>query len=356
MLVDSDKPISGYYKRFLSEKLKNKRDIVICSRKDKVPISNLKKGVLYYTNAKTASVKEILGEFLSFVEMSQSRMLDFRNIEENQEYKDFVSEERKALRLKRQEGKINNGLNKKQGDITIGFGRASKMIMGAVYEKVAVPIKDLYKLPHIIVYSTEKTQDFDDFTAMVANVKSIRSCLIGKLEAKKLPELKKIIKFNPDMPQEIGKMFGKMCSAALFEEELKKYGEISSKTTSEYFSLINRATAIQMELQKYVNDYLPSFPNKEVKEDMVNVAIQNKLLDKQLWDKYMELKELNNRYSFIKFLTVPKYYDERLKKEYSNMLSQMLLFRRKHFKEIDNMEISIQAKTSKKREFLIVKN
>lgn len=293
------------------------------------------------------TVKEQIKEFLMIREQVISKMRDLRNVFNTPEYDKWLVDRKAWLKSQRGKGIYKgSSLNKKQGDVTLGIGRVSRHNWDPVFDKVAIPIEDLESKPYLIVYTTERSDKFDFFASRYGRLNRVKFCLVGKLEAKKLPNIKKIIKFEHFMSKEGGKTFGRMASAILFDREVTLYNEIIGYKSSKH---IENLTGVYKDninkLTVYVdaNECRGSLP-EDMESEILRVAEENKLFDKQLWDIYLNVKAENSKYEFVSLLKEEYQMDEQSKQRLRKLINQQLLFQKKHYGNLEEYDVILRKK------------
>lgn len=321
---------------------KQSTDYLFIKMKGQPPLEWWRLNVLFGTKD---NIKARMLEFREVLKQFTDKCIDLRGVSSSPEYLKWLKEKQDKQKEDRKNGVFKgNSLNKKQGDITIGWARKAYHGGDVVFEKKAEKIESLGRVPALIVYSTEKADRIVQLAEAFINVNNLKMCLIGKLEAKKLPKLDKIIKFEEFMSKKGGRLFGRMCSAMIYKKELEVFNStVKHHNTLEYIKeLFPSYNDAAKKLGVYI-DKNNVYVDEEVAKEMMDVAEEYKLWDNQLKDKYLLIKEFNKKYGFLTLLGYYK-YDSTQGQSYKRIINQLLLFRKKYYNDFEQYELMVPKK------------
>lgn len=327
----------GNVKMYLKQKFRNNGSTLFVYPTAEPGWTWWKMNVLY--DKKDAPKKTIL-EFKEVVRQIWEKILDYRNIETDADYLTWLKQKQDKQKEDRKNGTFKGKtLGKKDGDVTIGWARKHRHNGNeAVFEKKAQKASTLKTMPCLIVYATEESEKFINLVNATLNFNNLKMALIGKLEAKKLPKLDKIVKFEDFMGEKGGKLFGRMCSAILFAKELIIFEKISKGAGSELLKdCMTGYTICAARLRKYVKQNETSV-DEQLEQEMLAVAEEHSLFDKQLWDRYVKIKDFNSKYDFLSLFGY-RPYDAEARDRYKRVINQMLLFRKKYYNDFEDYDI-----------------
>lgn len=336
----------GNHKFYLKSLYTHRNAVFFLKRSPTLKLSWLKSNVL---QGSMTDFKQKMIELKEVVRQLEEKCEFHLDIEEEAGYKTWLATKRAEMRLKRNliGHKQNNSLNKQAGEVTIAWDRQhganhSKRIFGKKTEK----IESLYKIPGLIVYSLETNPKIEAFANLGWKIPTLKLAIIGKLEAKKLPKSKKIIKFEQFMKGEGGKLFGRICSALLFKKETEKY-ELMMENSKD---LVQQLSPQLNAHYKIIEEYLKDTPvdggvEKELEKELLYVAEKFGLYDKQVWDSYIFLKEHNDKYSFLSVFNYDEYSEES-KGSFTKVVSEMLFYRKKYKGDLKNIDIQLLSRNA----------
>lgn len=259
------------------------------------------------------------------------KIVDERNVENTQHYKDWVEKHKAFVKANQKPGSSNyRTLNKQNGDITLSIARTAKNDSSVcVFEKNVFKINELYKQPTLFVQFDDEDEAKKHWP--VLRKSSVTVCMIGKKEITKLPlfSIKKFIKFEEFMSRDY-KPFLRIASSILFSKTIDDFEEIKEGKGDLFKNCMSAYYDDYLKLKAYVDENF-SGTDEDIVEAILAIAEEKDLFDKQLWDVYLRLKKAVEKLDFVTCFEVPRYWDEAKKKKYNRVINQMLLFQKKYY-------------------------
>ncbi len=330
-IILTDKLPIGRIKSFLLKKYKS--DVIFIKKNDYL-LTNYK----YNLNLKNDSRnkwREQIKEYQYILSLLEQKMTEYFDIENSKEFIDFLidaSNKRKEDRKNKPIVRNSSTLNKQNGDITLSFARYNNLNK-IVFDKKVVKISTLNKMPHYIVYGIDK-EEMKKFAEQVH--KSIKVCLVSKREVKHLNNIHNFSSMEKFI-SEGNKKFRKMVTCQLIKDTLDDYNK-SLKNTSinKYLSSLDKDINV---LSFYVKNNDCTL-NGDFKQAMMTLANEQNLWDYSIYHIVKRVKDNNNILKLSKFLSIPSSNEpENIKKEYSNLINQFVLFNKLHKDEFKDFDI-----------------
>jgi hypothetical protein len=273
-------------------------------------------------------------------------LIDELNVKNSPEFAQWlIDQEEAAKEFKRLNPTWRNpkSLNKQDGDITLAISRPSER-NGIVYERKAYPIRDLRKLPYMVLYGFEEKKEWMERFQKRINKNSInpkaariQTCIIGKREITKLPQLHNFISMDEFLSKG-NKQFRQIVTAELISDAVKDYNVISQNLVANKY-LIDLRTTIE-ELELYVrNFHLGLDRNEDVYKSMMAVADEGGLWDATIMPSLKKLLDNIEVLRFVSYLKPPPAHDEVRVKEFTRVVNQFILFKKLHGNQFDNYEL-----------------
>ena len=272
--------------------------------------------------------------------------IDETKVLDSQEFKDWLENKRLAQKKKRLNSPritYSNSLNKQAGDITVAYSKKKRYGEERFFEKAAVPISSLQNTQYltVIVDEEDKALGLKMAQMMVGRITTIKFAMIGKLEQKKLPISKQFIKLRDFMDT---KAFGRLATALLIDKELTKYNKIYTRHNRIVSHCLSRELFNdKVALDRYIETNLANVGDEQVPDIIIREAKAHNSFDKSIWDIYERFKKAIKKFEFITvFEELPAYATDERKEAYSRLISQMLLFRKKYYDDLDKIEIDVK--------------
>lgn len=283
--------------------------------------------------------REYVAEWNLVVSTVVATFKDERFVEIDDDYKDWLEKKKEEQRQKRRLAGTPgySGLGKQLGDVTLAY---SYVRHNRIYfAKKAFPIDGLHRNQFLTVLVTDEN-DIELVKGIVASMKGdkVRFALVGNKEIKKIPEHFQFINFQAFMGRNC-KPFMRLASAIKFDELLEQYRQVKNYQEPIFKRILKHVNKDAKKLEEYVTANLGYFPDKEVRNKIIDAADLNDLYDKELWGEYKRLREEVERFDFIALITPPNAYNHELKDRYNRLINQYLLFRKKYYKDLENAEI-----------------
>lgn len=341
-IVVVDKFPERRVKTFLQEKYKNQNILIV--KQSHVSFFRKIKNIKRYGILDT---KEKLKEFLFIENQLRENFTYELNIEDTQEYIDWLEVEKEYQKQRRKEKAkdpyyVSKSLNKEEGDVTIHY---SKKTNGKyTFEAQAYPIKNLHKNKFLTIYFDKEEKEiakdfiseFRDDEGRRKNTSNIRIALVGKREKTKLQNLHNF-KNIYQMMSEGNKKFRQIVTAELINELLQDKDAVEKfKSLKPYLNKISEDLKL---LISYRSHHLRSLDN-EVWNAMRIVAREQNLFDFSIYDVYLRVKQHIDLLDFASLLESPSYRESQettLKRE--KAITRFLLFGKKYKNAFDDFEL-----------------
>lgn len=359
LLVDKGKVViiggtfSGYLREYLKEKYDERYTLFVRNDRNKRKLWNPKYG--YYSETferllnldrrDKSSWRKNVEEWLYVENSLKSLFIDERDVENSDEFKEWVEQRKEELREKRKLG-IQTGtyqvLNKQLGDVTLAYSYTS--IRGISFRKATYKIADLPKNKYLTVLISPD-DDIERAKELLKGFKNstIRWALVGNNEIKKVPN-KQFIKFKDFMTRDC-KPFMRLATSILFRNLLTDFDKISHRRNELFKKFLSSYVEASTRLRQYHNENYTNRISTSLENIILDVAYEKDLFDKILWSEYMYVKEGIEKYDWITCLEEPSIYSEEETKKYNKIISQILLFRKKYYNEFpENAVIVFEEK------------
>jgi len=332
--VELTDELRGNVKEFLKEKLGHSKVFV--------GISHVKRNLNWYRgNILVGVPKEKWREYIKEWQSIENQLVrdfcnDYRGIEKTQEFIDWEIARKEWMKANRGTipGKYNI-LNKQEGEVTIAYAR--KALIGAdfVFEKKAIPIKDVgVTKAQIVVFAPEQVEQAKEFASMCVKQKA---AIVGTREFTKIKDFKQIIRWDKFM--EDNKPFRRIATAMLISKVLKKYDELIGLNNPIVTNCISALNTDEETLQAYLRTNYRSTGDTSLTLAIAETAKNLNLYDEEIMPILRRMEKAIETFSFITYLEKPRPWDTQKQEELSKIIHQMLLFRKKYYKELENYEL-----------------
>lgn len=334
-------PFSGNIKEFL--KTKYKKDTLFLNFngfKRKLGSKVLYDSETYYNilglkDFPKKEWREYIEEYNFVLSSITSTFIDETRVADTPEFIKWVEDKKEAAKQKRllnAKNGVYNGINKKQGDVTLGY--SSMRYNKISFKKSAYPISELHKNHFVTVL----IQDGDDVDAMKKIIPGFYKCqtikfaTVGKLEFKKIPECSQFINVKKFMSIEC-KPFLRLASALVFNRAIEDLNKIKAYKSNVFKNFVSHIHKDEMLLKEYISKN-SAYMSDDAKNMVLDIADEHKLYDYSLWDSYLRVKEACSKYDFINLLQEPPYYNTEMREKYEKLINQILLFRKKYYDDL----------------------
>lgn len=351
-----DRAPLGYIRQYLADKYKGQPCTVVTKPitrklKVKVPFDEIVNdnasyyhllGLIYL---KKKDWRGKITEFNRVENEFKAKIIDERDVENTQAFKDWVVKHQAWLKANRIPSQGNyKSLNKQNGDITILVGRDNARDKSLVLEKKVFRINELAKQKCLFVLFNNRIQAHIHWPILRGS-KTLVVCMIGNHEIKKLPlfKSKKFIKFEDFMANDC-KPFQRIASAILFHRVLDDFNKIHAGRKDIFDQFLVSYVNDSQQLRKYVDDNFIDTAEVAVENAILEVAKEKDLFDKQLWDVYLRMKTAIERFDFLTCLKSPQSWDKEAIAKYKRLINQMLLFQKKYY-DLEGYELVKKSQT-----------
>jgi hypothetical protein len=139
--------------------------------------------------------------------------------------------------------------------------------------------------------------------------------------------------------------FRRLASAILFGRVVKDYETISSRHSYIFAECLSHLSKDMRELSSYVTANYSTKVNATIEESILQIAEEQNLFDKQLWDVYIRVKDEVKKYDFITLLEPLSYYRKEDREKQFKLINQMLLFRKKYYQDLpESIQLIVKDK------------
>lgn len=309
----------GYEKDYLLEKYHKSGEILFVKLKN-TPNEDLRwfKNTLGLHNFDKSEWRARINEFLTVRQQIISRFIDVRDEKIDEEW---LNNKKKQKRQFVQKSSYK-GLNKQEGDITLGIGKINSR--GSItYEKSAWKIGSLYKNPHLFVYFTEEPKEaFVKAIIKSDKKKLIKFCLVGKREVQKIPNIHNFITMKEFT--EKSKPFRRIASATKITEILNLWYNLDSSNSKFIQSYSNKIYDDIQLLKKYQDENSVYVAN--ISKEIIDIAEEMNIWDEEIQPLVRKVENFLKDVEFIQIFDKPTYYRANELSIYNNTISKMLLF------------------------------
>ncbi len=268
----------------------------------------------------------------------KSKLIDESKVEESDEYAIWLESYKEELKANKEAGIYKSNfkrLNKQQGEVTLAICKPTSFKNKYKFEKTTFPIKDLHKNNKLTIYFD--AQEKEKAISLYRLVKSKWDvALVGKNEAKKIVDVHNYLTFKQFMDS---KVFKKVMSSLLFEQEIAKYDAIFDKEGAEIIQkCVSSFSEDVKKLKEYVDLNGRYVNDNELLDSMIATAKEYNLYDLSLWDVYLRTKANLKKYGFIRLIAEP---DRNIDSGEIKSLINQILYHKKTFKKQFNDEFEI---------------
>lgn len=337
----------GNIKSYLKEKYKSPSLFIVEGEKRLLGTTkynqqlNSYRHLLQLTYIPKADRRALIQEWQFVRDSISSTFIDETDLLNSQGYIDWLQKKKDDLKAKRMSPDYI-GLNKKAGDVTIGY--CSPTRFGMAFKKATHKVDKLRGYDFLTVMATvgDSINRVKMIAEMLQHNHKILFASVGKKEIKKIPENPQFITLNQFIMD--SKPFKRLASAILFESVIDDFESLRRNREELFLTCLSTVEKDYLTLKKYVEENFKDTGDDEVKSYILQVAEDNNLFDKQLWNVYLNLKEAVKKYDFVTCLKTPGSYDVEAQKKYKRIIAQMLLFRKKYYNDLpENVVIKIEV-------------
>lgn len=341
ILVDT-LPI-GRVKSYLIEKY-NKKNTLFVTKKS-LRLSDYK-SIFNLRNDKKDTWRPIITEWNHIMSLFDNKFISELGVDKSQGFLDYLDEQAEKRREHRKNNppvKSKNSLNKQEGDITLALSRNG---LGGriVFDKKAYPISELHKMKRYVIYGTDaEKQKLEDLYSVINNSYGykytiISTCIIGKREITKLPKLHNFISMEKFL-SDGNKKFRQIATSQLIKETIESYLKFKNNLAlNKYLKSIS--DDIQVLSQYLLKNNFDLTRNEDIKLAIMTLAKEQNLWDYSVYHIIKRVQDSNEVLNFAKHLAIPsdKATDD-VKKEYSRIVNQFILFNKVHKGKFENFEL-----------------
>ena len=311
---------------------------------------NTYRSILNLSKQPKSKWRDFINEWKYVVSTIEDSFMDETNIKADKNFIDWIEHRKKEKRKLGKNRNSKGGLNKKKGDITLAYSYS--LYNKIRFKKDIYPIKNLEKNKFLTILITDDDNiDLAKYIVSIINNKNIKFAHVGKREIKNVPDHFQFIKFKDFMTRDC-KPFTRLASSIKFEELIGRYDEISNYKNLKFEEIFRDMYNKIKILRDYISENMKVSAyrlDNNIKSMIIDVADENDLYDKQLWDVYMSIKKEIVKYDFIELLNPPAYYNHESNLRYKKLVNQMLLFRKKYYNDLpENFDIVINETANNK--------
>lgn len=256
--------------------------------------------------------------------------VDGTGLQDSKGFEDY----KKVLKAQRVRKGTSNGLNKQQGEVTIGYAK-KKQWGGYMFKKETYEICKLQQKRYMtIILEQEHEDDISEYKRIFSK-QHVNFARIGVQDLKKITSLK-LHNFMTLKEIEKTKLFRRVATGILARRAVENFERIT-----EGKHLIVEACMNKLQKQyEFAKSYVEKNDDTQFKNHS-NIALSILLTakDNDLWDNEViaEIREFANavdEFEFITLLEVPKKTDKaEIQEQYQNLISNMMLFKKMKFEE-----------------------
>lgn len=334
--VQFDGNLAGRVKTFLRDKYDVNNTVYV----NRSNIYDLRKyrAILYLKKDEKEKWRGLIKEFQEVLrQVIEKKVVNETRVEETEEYIEWLEKYRAEAREKRkktvQSGEYK-GLNKQEGEITIGKLRTYKRGTGTCVSKSTRRIKDLNKNKGLWVYIEKDFltgQEQYDYLMAFSNVTFVE---LNKREIKfveKLNTWMSMEKFKESKP------FIRLATALEIENVL----EMAPDNEEIIYEAFPKYQELKDTLKEYKGQNYNGGVSNTVRKMFMDYAKENNLYDQNIWYKVLEFKKLMKDFSFLKYLDIDNFDDleDEERKIIKNILFVMLKNRKISCRFVEEYEL-----------------
>lgn len=261
--------------------------------------------------------------------------------DQTQEYEKWVEKRKQDLRANRI-ASPKSALNKKQGDVTLGYlADFSNTSRRKCWKKSVYPVANIVKNHYltVLIDESEKEKAMEIGEALWET--TVKFALVGKNERKKLDDFSQFINFQQFMTRDC-KPFMRLASALKFEQTISDISTIRAQLPIIEHCIPSLMKDINI-LEEYKEKYLKARLGEDMKKYILDIAEEKQLFDLSIWDVYKRVQEGIKKYEFISCFKQPYSWETEQIKKYNTVINQMLLFRKMYHDDLpEQIEVTIK--------------
>jgi hypothetical protein len=259
--------------------------------------------------------------------------VDYRGIEKTQEYINWLEKYRQFKKDNRVATSSNyKGLNKAEGDVTISMPRKALIGNTMMFEKKAIPLKDVPKMGLLVLFNGDEVETAKDFANMVVKQKAI---IVGVREYSKIKNFQNVWTYSRFMQD--NKPFRRIATSLLIEEVLERYNELLGRKNEIVANCLKSVEQDKKDLNTYTSNNYTGVRG-ETAQAIADLAKNLNLYDEEILPTLRRVEKALETFNFLQYFQKPSYWDEERTKEVSKLINQMLLFRKKYY-DLENYEL-----------------
>lgn len=336
-----NQPFTGYVRDYLKEKYSSGGTTIIrrigSTRKLWNPRTNVWgtfEQILELDRRNKGNWRAHIEEWFFLKKQLEENFIYETDLQDSTEFLAFIEKRREDVKSRRNRGESISGylpLNKQDGEVTLAYSYSS--VRGISFKKSTYKVAELHKNKYltVLVEQDDSIKLVKDLISSVPN--HVKFATVGNFEIRKIPNNKQFIKFKNFMSRDC-KPFMRIASSILFSNVINDFKSLRNKNNEEIINkLLEKYVKAEQELKDYVRENHIDYLSDSTEDAILNIAHEKDLFDKELWDKYLLLKEGIGKYDFITLLDKPSSFNQEGMKAYNKLISQLLLFRKKYYNE-----------------------
>ena len=292
--------------------------------------------ILNLNNVTKSSWGTYIRQFNLVEEQFKSKLIDETQVETSKEFLQWKESKKQERKSKPRNVDSNYVvLDKKEDEFTLAVCRKSSFYNKFTFDKKTENVHSSSKNKFLTVYFDESEREKAEFYFKI--VKNIRIAIIGKRERLKIQNNHNFM--TPEQFEK-SKPFRRLVTAIKFDSLLDKYRNIKNNSNSIIRKCLPKLNTDLEILEEYVRENFKD--TRSTTQTIMDLAESQNLWDYEHMDAYNRIEKELEQYSFLQYLQVPSYWDDKARKEINSIITKMLYVQKTVRGLHDNIEITIK--------------
>jgi hypothetical protein len=292
--------------------------------------------ILNLNNVTKSSWGTYIRQFNSVEEQFKSKLIDETQVETSKEFLQWKENKKQERKSKPRNVDSNYVvLDKKEDEYTLAVCRNSSFYGKCVFDKQTEKVHASSKNKFLTVYFDETDREKAEFYFKI--VKNIRIAIIGKRERLKIQNNHNFM--TPEQFEK-SKPFKRLVTAIKFDSLLDKYRNMKHNSNDIIKKCLPKLNTDLEILEEYVRENFKD--TRSTTQTIMDLAESQNLWDYEHMDAYNRIEKELEQYSFLQYLQVPSYWDDKARKEINSIITKMLYVQKTVRGLHDNIEITIK--------------
>lgn len=292
--------------------------------------------ILNLNNTTKSSWGTYIRQFNLVEEQFKSKLIDETQVETSKEFLQWKENKKQERKSKPRNVDSNYVvLDKKEDEFTLAVCRNSSFYGKCAFDKQTEKVHVSSKNKFLTVYFDETDREKAEFYFKI--VKNIRIAIIGKRERLKIQNNHNFM--TPEQFEK-SKPFRRLVTAIKFDSLLDKYRNMKNNANSIIRKCLPKLNTDLEILEEYVRkNFKDAHSSTQI---IMDLAESQNLWDYEHMDAYNRIEKELEQYSFLQYLRIPGYWDNKAEKEINSIITKMLYVQKTVRGLHDNIEITIK--------------